>query len=83
MDFFYTRHQTPRGAKPDKQIGDAIYLIKNVSELRLTYQIKMLAYMGYTKHKRLVIQLPKKTKIHPSLKEFIEEFSGFVRIERV
>lgn len=83
MDFIYTKHQTPRGAKPDDEVGIQIYLIKNVSMLRLTYQIKMLAYMANIKNKQFVIQLPKEAKIHASLKDFIREYSKFVKVERV
>ncbi len=83
MDFIYTSHQVPRGSKPDADIGDKLYLIKNVSQLRLTYQVKMLAYMAKTRGKKLFIQLPKGAKVHASLKNFVNEMSGLVKIERV
>lgn len=82
MDFIYTRHQVPRGARADAEVGDKLYLIKNVSELRLTYQIKMLAFMAGTRGKKLVVQLPKGAKVHQSLKDFVRDMSGLVRVER-
>ena len=82
MDFVYTKHQTPRGARPDADVSGKLYLIKNVSELRLTYQIKLLAFMAKTKGKKLIVQLPKGAKVHESLRDFVREMSGLVKIER-
>lgn len=82
MDFSYTRHQTPRGAKPDAEVGDKLYLLKNVSSLRLTYQIRVLAFMAHTRGKKLIIQLPKEAKVHESLKNFVRDSGGLVKVER-
>ena len=82
MDFFYTKHQTPRGARADAEIGDKVYLIKNASELRLTYQIKMLAYMAQTRGQKLIIRLPKAAKVHESLRMFMHSVNGLIKIER-
>jgi len=82
MEFFYTKHQTPRGAKADAEVGDKVYLIKSASQLRLTYQIRMLTYMAQTRAKKLIIQLPKEARVHESLKEFVRSMSGLVKIER-
>ncbi|QYG08028.1 hypothetical protein [Janthinobacterium sp. PAMC25594] len=83
MDFFYTKHQAVRGAKADAEVGDKVYLIKNVSQLRLTYQIKMLAYMAYERKLKLIIQLPKTAKIHDSLRNFVNGANGLIKIERM
>jgi hypothetical protein len=82
MEFFYTKHQTPRGAKADAEVGDKVYLIKSASQLRLTYQIRMLTYMVQTQNKKLIIQLPRATKVHNSLKEFVRSMNELVKIER-
>lgn len=82
MDFFYTKHQTPRGAKPDAEVGDKLYLLKNVSSLRLTYQIRLLAFMAHTCRKKLIIQLPKGAKIHEPLRNFVRDSGGLIKIER-
>jgi hypothetical protein len=82
VDFVYTRHQTPRGSRPDAEVGNMLYLIKNVTEMRLTYQIKMLTYFAHSKGKKLVVQLPKQATIHASLREFAKNSSGVVKIER-
>jgi hypothetical protein len=83
MNFLYTKHQTPRGARPDAEVGDKVYLIKNTLQLRLTYQIRMIAYMAQTKKKKFIIRLPKDAKIHPSLKEFVSSMAGLIKIERI
>jgi hypothetical protein len=82
MEFSYTKHQTPRGAKADAEVGDKVYLIKGASQLRLTYQIKMLAYMAQTRGMKLIIKLPKESKAHESLKKFVRELNGLINIER-
>lgn len=82
MEFSYTRHQTPRGAKPDAEVGDMLYLIKRVSGLRLTYQIRVLAFMAHGRGKKLIIQLPKEAKVHESLRAFVRDSKGKVKIER-
>jgi hypothetical protein len=82
MDFVNTRHQTPRGARPDAEVGDKLYLIKSASEMRLTYQIRMLAYMAQSRGKKLIIRLPKESTVHRSLKEFVQVGAGLIKIER-
>ena len=82
MEFFYTKQQTCRGAKADAEVGDKLYLIKRLSELRLTYQISMLAYMAQKRGKKLIVQLSKESKVHASLKEFVINMSGIIKIER-
>ena len=81
MEFSYTKHKMPRGARADAEVDDKVYLIKNVSELRLTYQIKMLTYMAQTRNKMLIIRLPKEAKIHESLREFVRSVNGLIKIE--
>jgi hypothetical protein len=80
--FAYTRHQARRGARADATSGDKLLLLKKVSELRLTYQIRMLAYAAYSGKKKLVIRVPKEAKIHRTLREFVREFEKLVAIER-
>jgi hypothetical protein len=81
-DFAYTKHQTLRGSMPDADVGGILYLIKNVSEMRLTYQIKLLAYMAKSKNKKLSVRLLKATKVHSSLRDFVRASDGLVKIER-
>ena len=69
MVFRYTKHQVARGAIADAESGDTLYLLKNVSELRATYQIRLLAFRAVKEGKRLVIRLPSSARIYPSLRE--------------
>lgn len=67
---------------PDAEVGNKLYLLKNVSSLRLTYQIKLLAFTAQSRGKKLIVQLPKEAKVHESLRSFVRESSGLVKIER-
>jgi hypothetical protein len=82
MEFKYTKHQVARGVLPDAETSDKIILLKRCSELRATYQIKLLAYLAYQKQKKLVIELPKNAKIHNSLKELSKQHLKLIKIER-
>ena len=83
LDFRYTRHQVARGAKADAERNDSFFLLKNVSLLRLTYQIRVLAFRAKDTGRKLVIRVPANCKVHPSLRDFQKEHSKFVRIEKV
>jgi hypothetical protein len=68
---------------PDAENAKTLYLLKNVSEMRLTYQVKLLAYMAHTKGKKLHIRLPSTAKVHPTLRDYVHERGGLVKIEWV
>jgi hypothetical protein len=72
MQLKYTRHQVPRGSRPDAETMDKIYLIKNVSILRATYQIRLLVFKAVDGHKKFVLKVPKACQLHNSLKELIK-----------
>ncbi len=83
MDFRYTKHQVARGAaRADSESCDKLLLLKNVSQLRLTYQIRLLTFQASESRKTLVIQIPKHCKLHSSLREFTKTVSH-VRVEKV
>jgi hypothetical protein len=83
MEFRYTRHQVARGARADAEAQDKLYLLKNVSALRLTYQVRLLTFRASESRKRLVLQVPKHCKIHSSLRDFVKQFPQAVRVEKV
>ena len=83
VDYRYTKHQVARGARADAERSDSLFLLKNVSMLRLTYQIRLLAFRAQDTGRKLVIRVPSKCKIHPSLRDFQKEFPKIVRIEKV
>ena len=82
-NYRYTTHQVPRGTRPDAESQDTFFLFKNVSSLRLTYQIRLLAFRAFEKGRRLVLRVPKHCKLHPTLRDFQKEYSKTVRIEKV
>ena len=83
MEFRETKHQVSRGSRPDAAAHDKIVLIKRCSELRATYQIRLLTYMAKQQGRKLVIELPKESKIHKSLRELKKTAGATLRVERV
>jgi len=55
-----------------------MYLIKNVSKLRATYQIRLLAFRAVDSGTKLILRVPKFCKFEPSLKELIKTFGKSV-----
>jgi hypothetical protein len=82
MDFRQTKHQVARGARPDGETFDKLLLIKRASELRATYQIRLLAYRAVQEGRRLVIEVPKECKVHDSVRELTKQYPRNVTIVR-
>ena len=80
MEFKMTKQQVARGARPDGETFDKLVLIKKVSELRATYQIRLLTYRAVEERKKLVIDVPKDCKVHDDLKILAKEYSRNVSI---
>ena len=83
MNYQYTSHQVARGARADIERNDAYFLLKNVSSLRLTYQIRLLTFSAKDQGRKLIIRVPAHCKVHSTLKSFQKEQAKFVRIEKV
>jgi len=79
----YTKHQVQRGAHPDAVDRDKYILLKNVSTLHLTYQIRLMTYFALRDDKKLVIRVPRSCELAKSLNEFKERHKNTLRIERV
>jgi len=82
MNYRQTKHQVARGAFPDAQQGDKIFVFKNVSLLRATYQIRLLIFLASEAGKKLVLDIPQHCKLHPSLAQLVGEFPKTVQIQR-
>ncbi len=82
MEFRCTRRQIARGSRPDAETSDKLFLIKKVSVLRATYQVRLLAYRAQKEGKKLVLRLPKGAEEHSTLRAFRDECGSLVRIER-
>ena len=83
MQYRYTKQRLPRGAFPDAESRDKMLLLKNVSSLRLTYQVRLLTLRASDASKKLLIKVPRDCRIHPSLKDFASRFAEVVQIEEV
>ncbi len=83
VEYRYTKHQVARGSRADAERNDAFFLIKNVTSLRLTYQIQLLTFRAKDTGLKLVIRIPSVCKIHPTLRAFQKEHPKTIRIEKV
>lgn len=77
----YTPYQVPRGARPDAEAFNRMYLVKNVLVLRATYQIKLLAFRAVESHMKLILKVPKNCKFESSLKNLIKTTEKSVQRE--
>jgi hypothetical protein len=78
----YTKRQTLRGSRPDAQIVGKIYLIKNVSTLRATYQVRLLTYLAVKSGGVLILRVPGHFEPSESLRLLIQEYPRVIRIEK-
>jgi hypothetical protein len=83
VEYRYTRHQVPRGARPDADGGASWYLLKFVSELHLTYQTRMLTFEAMQSGTRLTIKVPRPARLSAPLRAFIKKHKDVLRVERV
>ena len=77
-----SKNRKPRGALADVQTADGAMLIKRVSEMRATYQIRLLAFRALEMKSKLVIEVPPHCVIHESLNELREMLPGAIEIVR-
>jgi hypothetical protein len=75
-----TRHQTARGTRPDGARGHEWILVKDVSLMRLTYQIKLLTYFASQKRLTLSVYVPGDAEVHADLRAFCAENCAHLRI---
>jgi len=68
MDPFFPT-PTPRGARPDAETPESIHLIKNVANLRATYQVRLLAFLAAQRGKKLVLHVPAACRFEADLEE--------------
>ncbi|CAN7307427.1 hypothetical protein [Knoellia sp. LjRoot47] len=78
----HTSGQVPRGARPDAVKDNWPHLIKNVSRLRCTYQIRVLTALAEDAGQRLVVVVPKGTRLSRDLTQFIRDHKASIRVDR-
>jgi hypothetical protein len=71
----------PRGSRADAETADGIYLIKNVSRLYATYQVRLLAFAARESGKRLVLVVPRSCIFAPGLDELVRSTGGTIQRE--
>jgi hypothetical protein len=76
-----TRYQVARSAMPDAESFNRMYLIKNVSRLRATYQIRLLAFRAVDKGMQLVLRVPNACIFDDSLNELMKKCGKAVKRE--
>ncbi|MGD1031002.1 MAG: hypothetical protein ABSA05_07660 [Opitutaceae bacterium] len=69
----------PRGARPDAETHDCVYLIKNVSLLFATQQIRLLAAKAILSSKQLFIVTPAACRFDKSLEELMQSHPEIIR----
>lgn len=82
MIFKQTKHQIARGALPDAEVNGVMYLLKKVTTLRATYQVRLLAFRAQNEGTRMVIRVPSNFVTHHSLRAFMKENPQLIRIEK-
>lgn len=82
MEFMMTKRHVARGARPDAEMNNKMYLIKNVSSLRDTYQIRLLLYRAIQEGATLVVDVPKSCELSASLKMLIKEHRRNIEVTR-
>ncbi|MGF6994146.1 hypothetical protein P3T25_002501 [Paraburkholderia sp. GAS32] len=66
---------------PDAESFNRMYLVKNVSKLRATYQIRLLAFRAVEERKRLIIKVPNSFEFDRSLVDLIKRCRNSVTRE--
>lgn len=82
MERRQTKHQVPRGARPDGETFDELLLIKRTAELRATYQIRLLTYLAVQEDKKLIIEVPMECRVHSDLRELAKQYPSNLKIVR-
>lgn len=77
-----TRRHVARGARPDAEKNNKMYLIKNVSQLRATYQIRLLLYRAIQEGTKLVLDVPESCELSIPLKILLKEHRQNLEITR-
>jgi hypothetical protein len=77
------RRQAARGSRPDATDGPSWYLMKKVTHLRLTYQIKLLTFAAGESGARLIIRVPGGCQVSDALHDFLLTHRARATLERV
>jgi hypothetical protein len=73
----------PRGTRPDAETAERIYLVKNVTVLRATYQVRLLALKAAEHGKKLVLKVPASCRFEPSLEQLVARTRDLIEREDI
>jgi len=82
VEFAMTKRHVARGSRPDAEVNNKMYLIKKVSELRITYQIRLLLYRAIQEGTKLVLDVPKSCELSAPLKALVKEHRRNLEVTR-
>jgi hypothetical protein len=77
-----TKQRVLRGTRSDAEDEEGFVLLKRVSELRATYQIRLQIYRAVKENRRLAIHVPERCRIHDDLKAVADAYPRNVAIVR-
>lgn len=83
MQLRFTSNQVPRRARADAETTGKIVLIKMVSLLRATYQIRLLAFRAYQEHLQFELYIPKRCRFDVTLNELMRKLPNVIQIKRI
>jgi hypothetical protein len=73
--------QQLRGSQADAETSGKIYLFKNVSNLRATYQIRLLALSAGANAKKLVLKVPRSCRFDDALVGLVQAMPDVISRE--
>lgn len=82
MKFEMTTRHVARGARADAETYDRLHLLKSCSELKATYQIRLLLYRAIQEGKKLVLNIPDECKLHDDLKAMVKDHRSSIEVAR-
>jgi hypothetical protein len=72
-----------RATCPDAETDTRLYLVKNVSVLRATYQVRLLAYRAMVEHKELILKVPEECEFARNLQDFVRRTGKLIHREPI
>lgn len=73
---------TLRASRPDAIDARFFYLVKNVNQLRLTGQIRLLTFMAIENHRKLRLVIPPMCQLSSDLEAFVFAHAKSVVVDR-
>jgi len=82
MDYRYTKDQVARGVLPDAQDSRRVCLVKKVTTLRPTYEVRLLTFLASEAGRKLVILVPRQFNPHPAFSRLAADFPKVIQVEK-